>query len=290
MKIAIDLGHGVGSDRGAEGYILEETIINEVGSKVIAKLRALGHTVIETRPSSCSGLTNSLSQRCEKANNNNCDIFLSIHANAGGGVGTEIFTYKGREVDWARRILNNVVALGFRNRGIKGNSLYVTNHTSMTSALLEVCFVDTQSDVNLYKSIGSEKIADAIVKGLVGTTTSTTTTTNTNTGSATNTTNSNYNPHLKDLQQAYNRQYGKNIYVDGIRGNQTEEMLRTIILKVESRGDVVSWVQCRVGAGIDGIFGQETKNKVKEFQQRNNLTSDGIVGYNTLNKILELFR
>ena len=149
MKIAIDLGHGVGSDRGAEGYILEETIINEVGSKVIAKLRALGHTVIETRPSSCSGLTNSLSQRCEKANNNNCDIFLSIHANAGGGVGTEIFTYKGREVDWARRILNNVVALGFRNRGIKGNSLYVTNHTSMTSALLEVCFVDTQSDVNL---------------------------------------------------------------------------------------------------------------------------------------------
>ena len=217
-RIAIDLGHGVGSDRGAEGYILEETIINEVGSKVIAKLRALGHTVIETRPSSCSGLTNSLSQRCEKANSNNCDIFLSIHANAGGGVGTEIFTYKGREVDWARRILNNVVALGFRNRGVKGNSLYVTNHTSMTSALLEVCFVDTQSDVNLYKSIGSEKIADAIVKGLVGTTTSTTAT-NTNTGSATNTTNSNYNPHLKDLQQAYNRQYGKNIYVDGIRGN-----------------------------------------------------------------------
>ena len=277
-RIGIDLGHGVGSDRGAEGYILEETIINEVGSKVIAKLRALGHTVIETRPSSCSGLTNSLSQRCEKANNNNCDIFLSIHANAGGGVGTEIFTYKGREVDWARRILNNVVALGFRNRGVKGNSLYVTNHTSMTSALLEVCFVDTQSDVNLYKSIGSEKIADAIVKGLVGTTTSTTTT------------NTNYNPHLKDLQQAYNNQYRKNIYVDGIRGNQTEEMLKTIILKVGSRGDVVGWVQCRVGAGIDNIFGQETKNKVKEFQQRNNLTVDGVVGYNTLNKILELFK
>ena len=288
MKIAIDLGHGVGSDRGAEGYILEETIINEVGSKVIAKLRALGHTVVETRPLSCSGLTNSLSQRCEKANNNNCDIFLSIHANAGGGVGTEIFTYKGREVDWSRRILNNVVALGFRNRGVKGSSLYVTNHTSMTSALLEVCFVDTQSDVNLYKSIGSENIANAIVKGLVGTTTNVTT--NSNTGSSNNTTNSNYNPHLKDLQQAYNNQYGKNIYVDGIRGSQTEEMLRTIILKVGSRGDVVGWVQCRVGASIDNIFGQETKNKVKEFQQRNNLTVDGVVGYNTLNKILELFK
>ena len=283
MKIAVDLGHGVGSDRGAEGYILEETIINEVGSKVIAKLRALGHTVIETRPSSCSGLTNSLSQRCEKANNNNCDIFLSIHANAGGGVGTEIFTYKGREVDWARRILNNVVALGFRNRGIKGNSLYVTNHTSMTSALLEVCFVDTQSDVNLYKSIGSEKIADAIVKGLVGTTTSTTTNT------STNTTNSNYNPHLKDWQSGFCKVY-YNISVDGIIGNETRTAMRKAILKRGSNNCLVSWVQCRIGASIDGIFGQETENKVKEFQQRNNLTVDGVVGYNTLNKILELFK
>ena len=283
MKIAIDLGHGVGSDRGAEGYILEETIINEVGSKVIAKLRALGHTVIETRPSSCSGLTNSLSQRCEKANNNNCDIFLSIHANAGGGVGTEIFTYKGREVDWARRILNNVVALGFRNRGIKGNSLYVTNHTSMTSALLEVCFVDTQSDVNLYKSIGSEKIADALVKGLVGTTTSTTTNT------STNTTNSNYNPHLKDWQSGFCKVY-YNISVDGIIGNETRTAMRKAILKRGSNNCLVSWVQCRIGASIDGIFGHETENKVKEFQQRNNLTVDGVVGYNTLNKILELFK
>ena len=283
MKIAIDLGHGVGSDRGAEGYILEETIINEVGSKVIAKLRALGHTVIETRPSSCSGLTNSLSQRCEKANNNNCDIFLSIHANAGGGVGTEIFTYRGREVGWARRILNNICALGFRNRGLKGNSLYVTNHTSMTSALLEVCFVDTQSDVNLYKSIGSEKIADAIVKGLVGTTTSTTTNT------STNTTNSNYNPHLKDWQSGFCKVY-YNISVDGIIGNETRTAMRKAILNRGSNNCLVSWVQCRIGASIDGIFGQETENKVKEFQQRNNLTVDGIVGYNTLNKILELFK
>ena len=284
MKICIDLGHGVGSDRGAEGYILEETIINEVGSKVIAKLRALGHTVIETRPISCSGLTNSLSQRCEKANNNNCDIFLSIHANAGGGVGTEIFTYRGREVDWARRILNNVVALGFRNRGLKGNSLYVTNHTSMTSALLEVCFVDTQSDVNLYKSISSEKIADAIVKGLVGTTTSTTTT-----NTSTNTTNSNYNPHLKDWQSGFCKVYYA-ISVDGIIGNETRNAMRKAVIRRGSNNCLVGWVQCRVGAGIDNVFGQETENKVKEFQQRNNLTVDGVVGYNTWNKLFELFK
>ena len=283
-RIGIDLGHGVGSDRGAEGYILEETIINEVGSKVITKLRALGHTVIETRPSSCSGLTNSLSQRCEKANNNNCDIFLSIHANAGGGVGTEIFTYQGREVDWARRILNNVVALGFRNRGVKGNSLYVTNHTSMTSALLEVCFVDTQSDVNLYKSIGSEKIADAIVKGLVGTTTSTTTT-----NKPTTNTNSNYNPHLKDWQSGFCKVY-YNINVDGIIGNETRTAMRKAIIRRGSNNCLVGWLQARIGATPDNIFGANTEQKLREFQAKNGLEVDGIAGYNTWSKLFELFK
>ena len=287
MKIAVDLGHGAGSDRGAEGYILEETIINEVGSKVIAKLRALGHTVIETRPSSCSGLTNSLSQRCEKANSNNCDIFLSIHANAGGGVGTEIFTYRGREVDWARRILNNIVALGFRNRGIKGNSLYVTNHTSMTSALLEVCFVDTQSDVNLYKSIGSEKIADAIVKGLVGTTTTVNNSNNTQNTSSSN--NSNYNPHLKDWQSGFCKVYYA-IGVDGIIGNETRNAMRKALLKKGSNNCLVGFLQARIGAGIDNIFGANTEAKLREFQAKNGLEVDGICGYNTWNKLLELFK
>ena len=281
-RIGIDLGHGVGSDRGAEGYILEETIINEVGSKVIAKLRALGHTVIETRPSSCSGLTNSLSQRCEKANNNNCDIFLSIHANAGGGVGTEIFTYKGREVDWARRILNNIVALGFRNRGLKGNSLYVTNHTSMTSALLEVCFVDTQSDVNLYKSIGSENFANAIVKGLVGTTA------NTTSNNVNNTNTTNYT--IRDFQTAYNNQYNKNISVDNIIGNETEQAMKNVLLKEGSKGDLVAYVQIRVNTAYDGLFGPNTKAAVMKYQKEHNLDDDGIVGYNTIKTIINQYK
>ena len=41
MKIAIDLGHGVGQDRGASSkYITEEEIIDNVGGLVINKLIA----------------------------------------------------------------------------------------------------------------------------------------------------------------------------------------------------------------------------------------------------------
>lgn len=83
MKIGIDLGHGVNPDIGAEGNINEETIINEVGEKVISKLELLGHTVVRLRPNSATSVSNSLNQRYTKANNNNVDICVSIHANAG---------------------------------------------------------------------------------------------------------------------------------------------------------------------------------------------------------------
>ena len=161
MKIAIDLGHGVGQDRGASSkYIAEETIIDNVGGLVINKLKALGHTVIEVRPSSATSVSNSLVQRVQKANNSKVDLYVSIHANAGGGKGTEVYTYHGKELQQARAVLNNLCSLGFNNRGIKGSNLFVTNHTNMTAMLIEVCFVDTQSDVELYTKLGNNKIAD----------------------------------------------------------------------------------------------------------------------------------
>ena len=60
MKYAIDLGHEVGPDRGAYGYLAEEKIIDEVGYYVIKKLKDLGNTVIEVRPFSASTVGNSL--------------------------------------------------------------------------------------------------------------------------------------------------------------------------------------------------------------------------------------
>jgi len=168
MKFGIDLGHGVDPDRGVVGVINEEDIINEVGVMVINKLRMLGHCVVELRPTSASSVSNSLWQRYTKANNNNVDLCVSIHANAGGGRGTEIFTYRGREVKEARNVLDNIVSLGFSNRGIKdGSNLAMIKNTVAVAMLIEICFVDS-SDSDLYNQIGAEEIADAIVLGLTG--------------------------------------------------------------------------------------------------------------------------
>lgn len=104
------------------------------------------------------------------------------------------------------------------------------------------------------------------------------------------TTPSNFNAHLRDLQSAYNHDYGKNILVDGKRGNQVEDMLNSLCLKVGSTGQCVGWLQCRVGANIDDKFGNQTKAKVMEFQRNHGLTVDGSAGQNTFNKLLEIYR
>jgi N-acetylmuramoyl-L-alanine amidase len=57
------------------------------------------------RPESASSVGDSLSQRYNKADNNNVDLFVSLHANAGGGVGTEVFTYNAKEIPEAREVL-----------------------------------------------------------------------------------------------------------------------------------------------------------------------------------------
>lgn len=110
-------------------------------------------------------------------------------------------------------------------------------------------------------------------------------------GGATVQTTSNVNLHLRDLQGAYNADYGKNILVDGIRGKQTEQMLNEICLKVgDGHKNVISWLQCRVGTSIDGIFGNNTKNAVMNFQRQHGLIVDGIAGKNTFNKLLEIYK
>lgn len=108
---------------------------------------------------------------------------------------------------------------------------------------------------------------------------------------STTTNSSNVNLHLRDLQGAYNADYGKSILVDGIRGQQTEQMLNEICLKVgDGHKNMISWLQCRVGTSIDGIFGNNTKNAVMNFQRQHGLIVDGIAGKNTFNKLLEVYK
>ncbi|KIN79992.1 N-acetylmuramoyl-L-alanine amidase [Clostridium botulinum] len=294
MKIGIDCGHTMsGADYGAVGIKAESNLTREVGTKVISKLQALGHTVIKCYKDSCSGLNDSLSYRTNTANNNNVDLYVSIHFNAfnGSAYGSEVFTYGGKELQQARAVLNNICSLGYTNRGLKdGSGLYVLKHTKAKAMLIECCFCDNSEDMNRYNA---HMMADAIVKGLVGRTTDVPSGGNSGSGgtsSGSSNPGSNiYGNHylIKELQQEINKQGFGNIAVDGIAGDAT---LNTCpLVRKGAKGGITKVIQkmlINIGYpvgqyGADGVFGNGTVTAIKALQKDCNLNPDGIVGKET---------
>ena len=171
MRIGINCGHTVSRQPGcgAVGFIDESVETREVGMRVMSLLRQAGHTVVDCTNDYAPSTSSNLSQIVGLANKQPLDLFISIHFNAGGGQGTEVFTYGGEKHAEAVRVCNALNKFGFVNRGIKdGSNLYVVRRSDAKAILIEVCFVDTKSDVNLYKQLGADRIAQAICTAITG--------------------------------------------------------------------------------------------------------------------------
>lgn len=246
MKILLDCGHCLqGADTGAQdnGY-REENCTREIGYKVKAKLESLGHTVVVVSCDSASSVGEALAYRVNKANSNGGDLFISIHLNAGGGHGAEVYTYGGKPVPQANEILEAICSLGYKNRGIKdGSNLYVIKNTNMRAMLVECCFIDTD-DMDKYNA---ENIANAIVKGITGQTASKPKQAVQYCGYLLKK-NSNYDINVKRVQEALTSK-GYNCYgADGCFGNNTY-------------GAVLRFQRAN-GLEQDGIVGQLTWSKL----------------------------
>lgn len=166
MKIGINAGHTkLGKGTGANKYLNESVENRKIAYELMGLLADTQHEVV---PIVFDKSNDNLKEAVALANAEKCDLFVSIHLNAGGGQGCECYTWKGIKYTQAVNVCNNLNKLGFKNRGIKdGSHLYVVKNTTMIAILVEVCFVDTKTDVELYKKIGIKKIAEAIKKGIV---------------------------------------------------------------------------------------------------------------------------
>ena len=185
MKIAIDKGHCLyGFDTSADGRsvggFLESEYDRILGNKVIELLRANGHEVVDVTVDNGNQFSNmygSLSARTSKANANGVDLYVALHFNAGGGRGVETYlaprSYYGSDASYntnlgyASRVQQKMVSLGFVNRGVKTEEFYVLTNTNAHAILIEVCFCDNKSDKELYDSLGVDRIAKAIVEGVL---------------------------------------------------------------------------------------------------------------------------
>ncbi|WP_066382614.1 MULTISPECIES: N-acetylmuramoyl-L-alanine amidase [unclassified Anabaena] len=167
MKFGIDIGHNCPPDTGAVGIKKEDELTKAVGTRLMEKLKAAGHTVVDCTPNSASGVNDSLRQRVNKANANNVNVFVSIHFNAANSKahGTEVFGISNTSQGIAQSVLKEIVKLGFRDRGVKSGNFFVLRNTQMPAILVECCFCDSKIDMDLFDA---EKMAEAIKDGLIG--------------------------------------------------------------------------------------------------------------------------
>ncbi len=149
--IVINAGHTkLGKGTGANGKLNESVETRRIAYHL---MELLAHTKHEIIPAVFDRSSNNLKEAVDLSNKENADWFISIHLNAGGGTGCEVYTWKGAKLPLATRICENISKMGYRNRGVKdGSQFYVIKNTPPTceAIIIECCFVDSVDDYKLY--------------------------------------------------------------------------------------------------------------------------------------------
>ena len=176
MKILLIAGHGQGDPGAVANGYKEADLTREVVKLLKPQLDNYADvTVADASRNLYTAVKNG-----EPFDFSEYDYVLEIHFNAGvndskgnnGTTGTEIYITTsekthGVETEIARGISN----IGFKNRGVKRKNWTVIQRAKaqgVSSALLEVCFIDDADDMWLYKNKKSDivkAIANGIIKG-----------------------------------------------------------------------------------------------------------------------------
>ena len=170
--IILDAGHG-GDDPGAVYNGRQEKNDNLALTIAVGNiLSANGLNVIYTRT---EDVYQTPFQKAQIANENGGDFFISIHRNSSpmpnqyNGVETLVYDKSGIKYEMAQNINEQLEELGFKNLGVKARpGLVVLRRTKMPSLLVEVGFVNTNSDNELLDS-RFEEVAQAIADGILDT-------------------------------------------------------------------------------------------------------------------------
>ena len=267
-KFYINPGHG-GSDSGAIGINGREEKVDALkyASKVAELLKSAGHVVKLERDGDY--LIN-VKDIAAKANAWGADYFIAFHRNAGGGTGAECLivssaSAKSREI--AQAIQNALVAVGFKNRGVKvqDRNTYVLSHTTMPATTIECGFVDSQTDNDLFDSKLDEicnGIANAILSATVGGSVSGGGTESGGSSSGGSTGGSGYTKKAFSLDHVV-KKGSKEAVVGSIQNN--------LLAMGYDLGST----------GIDNNFGTKTDAAVRDVQKNGGVSVDGQVGKNT---------
>ena len=168
-SIVISSGHGK-LVRGAAGIIDEVDEARKVTERLATALRDRGVEVITFHDDKSTSQSQNLWCITDFHNSKKRELDISVHFNAfeqrDQPVGTEVWYVT--QSNLATRLSAAMASVGFIDRGAKYTSgLHFLNQTTMPSVLLEVCFVDSQADCDLYAA-HFDDICEALAAELGG--------------------------------------------------------------------------------------------------------------------------
>lgn len=168
-KIMLDAGHG-GTDPGA---VYEDRREKE---DVLALTLALGEVLSEmgydVEYTRTTDVYDSPVQKARIGNASNADYFISLHRNSSpeanqyNGVQTLVYNDAGTKARLGRNINKELEGIGFRNINVAERpNLAVLKRTKMPAVLLEVGFINSDKDNDLFDS-KFDDIVEAIARGI----------------------------------------------------------------------------------------------------------------------------
>lgn len=170
--VVIDAGHGGGNPGAVYNGRQEKDDVLALALAVGNILEQNGVQVYYTRT---SDVYESPYQKAMEGNAVNADYFVSLHRNSSPypnqytGVETLVYNRYGEAARLAYNINSRLVDIGFENQGVnERQNLVVLNRTQMPAALVEIGFINTDADNQLYDERFDE-IAQAIADGILAT-------------------------------------------------------------------------------------------------------------------------
>ncbi|EAD3347492.1 N-acetylmuramoyl-L-alanine amidase [Listeria monocytogenes] len=164
-KVAIFGGHNGTSETGAAGNgLTEKAVAKEAAELATTYAKSCGHIVV-------NGFGKSLAERAKYANSENVAGVIEYHTNAGGGQGSETFFCGGNAAsqNLAKKVSSAGAIKGLKNRGAKADTstrhgrLAIVRDTKATAVLHELFFIDSASDVKIWKA-NKKAIVEAATK------------------------------------------------------------------------------------------------------------------------------
>ena len=168
--IVLDAGHG-GANPGAVYQGRQEK--DDALSLTLAVGRILENRGVDVFYTRTTDIYESPAQKAQEGNQVGGDYFVSIHRNSSpypnqySGIESLVYNRYGEAARLAYNINQQLEAVGFLNQGVnERTNLVVLNRTQMPSVLVEVGFINTDADNQLFDAQFDE-IAQAIADGIL---------------------------------------------------------------------------------------------------------------------------